>query len=242
MIAEYERAQIAERTRRGKLHRARAARQAVMSGAPYGYRYVKKTDNGGRTGRSTRLEAQVVRDVFDRYVDRGRLDRGARPVADRPRRSRPGPARRGGTARRSGRCSATPPTAGRPRSGRRRPPSVTAARPHHPPARRAPRPPAHPPRPAGREVDADPGPAADHRGDVRARAGAPGRQRALRQAQHQGADAAARRARLPRVRLRLLPHLDPHQEQADQLLPLHRPGRLAAPRRQAVHQPPGPRR
>ena len=62
---------------------------------------------------------------------------------------------------------------------------------HHPPARRAPRPQAHPPRPAGRELDADPGPAARHRGDLRARASPPGRQRALRQAQHQRADAAA---------------------------------------------------
>ena len=45
MIAEYERAQIAERTRRGKLHRARGGSQAVMSGAPYGYRYVKKSEH-----------------------------------------------------------------------------------------------------------------------------------------------------------------------------------------------------
>src|SRR5918992_6108821 len=45
MIAEYERAQIRERTRRGKLYRARAGSQAVMSGAPYGYRYVKKTEH-----------------------------------------------------------------------------------------------------------------------------------------------------------------------------------------------------
>ena len=45
MIAEYERAQIAERTRRGKLHRARAGSQAVLSGAPYGYRYVKKSEH-----------------------------------------------------------------------------------------------------------------------------------------------------------------------------------------------------
>ena len=44
MIAEYERAQIRERTRRGKLHRARTGHQAVMAGAPYGYRFVKKTD------------------------------------------------------------------------------------------------------------------------------------------------------------------------------------------------------
>src|SRR5512140_2149153 len=40
MIAEYERAQIAERTRRGKLHRARAGAVSVMARAPYGYRYV----------------------------------------------------------------------------------------------------------------------------------------------------------------------------------------------------------
>src|ERR687896_1337127 len=43
MIAEYERAQIRERTRRGKLYRARAGSQAVMSGAPHGYPHVKKT-------------------------------------------------------------------------------------------------------------------------------------------------------------------------------------------------------
>ena len=34
MIAEYERAQIAERCRRGKLHRARAGAVSVLSGAP----------------------------------------------------------------------------------------------------------------------------------------------------------------------------------------------------------------
>src|SRR6059036_205855 len=44
MIAEYERAQIRERTRRGKLHRARTGHQAVLSAAPYGYRFVKKTE------------------------------------------------------------------------------------------------------------------------------------------------------------------------------------------------------
>lgn len=44
MIAEYERAQIAERTRRGKRHRAKEGLVNVLSSAPYGYRYVKKTD------------------------------------------------------------------------------------------------------------------------------------------------------------------------------------------------------
>src|SRR6266850_3925540 len=45
MIAEYERAQIAERTRRGKRHRAKAGCANVLSGAPYGYRYVKKGEH-----------------------------------------------------------------------------------------------------------------------------------------------------------------------------------------------------
>ena len=44
MIAEYERAQILERSRRGKRHRARAGELSVMSGAPYGYRYVRKSE------------------------------------------------------------------------------------------------------------------------------------------------------------------------------------------------------
>ncbi len=44
MISEYERAQILERSRRGKRHRAQAGEVSVMSGAPYGYRYVRKTD------------------------------------------------------------------------------------------------------------------------------------------------------------------------------------------------------
>jgi site-specific DNA recombinase len=43
MIAEYERAQIIERTRRGKTHRARQGTVNVLSGAPFGYRYIRKT-------------------------------------------------------------------------------------------------------------------------------------------------------------------------------------------------------
>src|ERR1700682_1072744 len=45
MIAEYERAQILERSRRGKRHRAQQGTINVLSGAPYGYRYVKKSDS-----------------------------------------------------------------------------------------------------------------------------------------------------------------------------------------------------
>ena len=71
MIAEYERAQIRERSRRGKLHRARGGSQAVLSAAPYGYRYVKKADHCDAYWEIDELQAQVVRDVFARYVDEG---------------------------------------------------------------------------------------------------------------------------------------------------------------------------
>ena len=47
MFAEYEKAQIMERYRRGKAHRARAGSINVLSGAPFGYRYVRKSDHAG---------------------------------------------------------------------------------------------------------------------------------------------------------------------------------------------------
>src|SRR6202521_762017 len=47
MIAEYERAQIIERSRRGKRHRAQQGTINVLSGAPFGYRFVRKTDHSG---------------------------------------------------------------------------------------------------------------------------------------------------------------------------------------------------
>lgn len=60
MIAEYERAQIAERTRRGKRHRAKGGSVNVLSGAPYGYRYVKKTESTDAYYEILRHEAEVV--------------------------------------------------------------------------------------------------------------------------------------------------------------------------------------
>jgi site-specific DNA recombinase len=71
MIAEYERAQIRERTRRGKLHRARTGHQAVLSCAPYGYRYVKKTEHTEGFWEIDEVQAQVVRELFGRYVQDG---------------------------------------------------------------------------------------------------------------------------------------------------------------------------
>ncbi|MCP5070865.1 MAG: recombinase family protein [bacterium] len=69
MIAEYERAQIAERTRRGKIHRARSGSVSVLSCAPYGYRYVRKTDEEDARYDVVMNQAAVVREVFKRYVE-----------------------------------------------------------------------------------------------------------------------------------------------------------------------------
>ena len=66
MIAEYERAQILERSRRGKRHRAREGRVSVLSGAPFGYRYVRKTDQMAAYYEVIEAEAQIVRSVFER--------------------------------------------------------------------------------------------------------------------------------------------------------------------------------
>jgi len=71
MIAEYERAQILERSRRGKRHRAKAGEVAVLSTAPYGYRYVKKTDAAPARFEIIAAEAEVVRLVFEQYTRAG---------------------------------------------------------------------------------------------------------------------------------------------------------------------------
>jgi len=65
MIAEYERAKILERSRRGKRHAAQRGDVSVLSGAPYGYRYVSKHDGDGQARFDVLLdEARVVRQVF----------------------------------------------------------------------------------------------------------------------------------------------------------------------------------
>ena len=47
MVAEYERAKILERSRRGKRHAAQRGSVNVLSGAPYGYRYISRHEGGG---------------------------------------------------------------------------------------------------------------------------------------------------------------------------------------------------
>src|SRR6516162_7987163 len=65
MVAEYERAKILERSRRGKLHAARRGNVNVLSGAPYGYRYIGKQEGAGQARYEIRLEeARVVRQIF----------------------------------------------------------------------------------------------------------------------------------------------------------------------------------
>ena len=65
MMAEYERAKILERHRRGKLHAARSGAVNVLSGAPYGYRYINKHTGGGHARYDLiPEEARVVRQVF----------------------------------------------------------------------------------------------------------------------------------------------------------------------------------
>ena len=93
MIAEYERAQIAERTRRGKRHKAQRGVVNALSGAPYGYRYVKKTDHADAAYAVDETEAAVVRQVFGTYAEEGvslreitrRLNAGQVPTRKRAR-------------------------------------------------------------------------------------------------------------------------------------------------------------
>jgi site-specific DNA recombinase len=71
MIAEYERAQILERSRRGKRHRAHTGEVSVMSGAPYGYRYIRKTEEALAAYMINEAEAGVVRRVYEMYTVEG---------------------------------------------------------------------------------------------------------------------------------------------------------------------------
>lgn len=73
MIAEYERAKILERSRRGKRHAARCGSVNVLCAAPYGYRYISKHASGGQAQyRVVAEEARVVQRIFE-WVARDRL-------------------------------------------------------------------------------------------------------------------------------------------------------------------------
>ncbi len=77
MFTEYERARIAERSRRGKRHRAQAGSVSVLSRAPYGYRYVGREAGGGAAHfEVAETEAEVVRRIF-RWIGEKRVSLSA---------------------------------------------------------------------------------------------------------------------------------------------------------------------
>ncbi len=69
IVAEYERAKIMERSRRGKKHAALRGSLNVMSCAPFGYRYVSVHDGGGHARFEVIPEqARVVKQVSARIA------------------------------------------------------------------------------------------------------------------------------------------------------------------------------
>ena len=73
MIAEYERAKIMERSRRGKRQAARRGSVSVLCAAPYGYRYLSKHAGGGQAHyQVVAEEARVVQQIFE-WIGRDRL-------------------------------------------------------------------------------------------------------------------------------------------------------------------------
>jgi len=66
MIAEYERAKIMERSRRGKRYKAQIGAVNVLSGAPFGYRYVTVLEGDGQARYDILPEeSQIVRQIFE---------------------------------------------------------------------------------------------------------------------------------------------------------------------------------
>jgi site-specific DNA recombinase len=71
VATDFSEAQILERSRRGKRHRARQGQINVLSGAPYGYRYVRKCDDAAARYEIVDAEAAIVRMVYQSYVGAG---------------------------------------------------------------------------------------------------------------------------------------------------------------------------
>jgi site-specific DNA recombinase len=67
LFAEYERAMITERLRRGKLYRIRQG-QLVNPNPPYGYRYIPLTEANGGRWQPEPLEAETVQQIYDWYT------------------------------------------------------------------------------------------------------------------------------------------------------------------------------
>src|SRR2546426_672019 len=70
LVAEFYRAKIAERYRRGKLFRSRAG-EVLAWRTPYGYRRLPRDGRGPARLEIFEPEAAVVRRIFDDYVTGG---------------------------------------------------------------------------------------------------------------------------------------------------------------------------
>lgn len=68
VISEFEREKIIERSRRGKLYKAKAGKVSVLSGAPYGYVYISATESEECRYEIHPEEATVVKRIFHRYI------------------------------------------------------------------------------------------------------------------------------------------------------------------------------
>jgi len=89
-IAEYERAQILDRCRRGRLHRARRGELAPPI-TPYGYTYAARKYGGDGQIRIHEEEAAMVRQVFAWYAAEGATLHGVRKkLVDSPWKMRRG--------------------------------------------------------------------------------------------------------------------------------------------------------
>ena len=71
VLSEYERAQMAERSRRGKIYRARQGSLNMISRPPYGYDLIRKTETCGAQLVINAAEAAVVRLIFSLYIQKG---------------------------------------------------------------------------------------------------------------------------------------------------------------------------
>ena len=69
MISEYERAMIKERSRRGKRFKAKSGSINVLSGAPLGYNYIKKTEDAMAYYEINEEESAVVKEIFRLYTE-----------------------------------------------------------------------------------------------------------------------------------------------------------------------------
>ncbi|MCX6057677.1 MAG: recombinase family protein [Chloroflexi bacterium] len=70
LFSEYERAVIADRMRRGRLHRFRQG-QLVNPVAPYGYRYILVSEPNGGCWEAHPLEQEAVRYIYTTYAEKG---------------------------------------------------------------------------------------------------------------------------------------------------------------------------